>query len=352
MLNGCVQSHAALYMIWQRDSWRFLLIFGPVKKLGCLLICLLRLEAWAQDTLVHNAAQHSASELVAPMKCFSVVPKNRQLWVGAASAGFAVGSLIVLNEAWYKQYPRTSFQTFDDSREWLQMDKAGHVWTAYQVASGATRLWQWAGAPNKKAVLLGSTSGLGYMTIIEYLDARSKKWGWSWADVGANTTGMLLFAGQQLAWQEQKLQLKFSAVPRRYPLSLTDRADELFGGSMAERLLKDYNTQTYWLSANFNSIFKHDAFPAWLNIAVGYGASGLWGGFENRAVDGQGNVVFDRPDIKRQRQWYLAPDVDFTRIKTNRKGVKTLLTALNCLKFPAPGLEWTGGKLKARWIAY
>ncbi|RPD51113.1 DUF2279 domain-containing protein [Paracnuella aquatica] len=329
-----------------------LLTFAAVKKLGCLLLCLAWLQIWAQDTLLPNAAQHSTDALSSPIKCPVGIPKSRQLWVGVASAGFAVGSLVLLNEAWYKQYPRTHFQTFDDSREWLQLDKAGHLWTAYQVARGTSRLWHWAGVPNKKAVLLGSASSLGYMTIIEYLDARSQKWGWSWADVGANTAGTLIFAAQQLTWQEQKLQIKFSAAPRRYTGMLEARADNLFGPSVPERLLKDYNTQTYWLSANLSAITKSTALPSWLNIAFGYGASGLWGGFENKAADAQGNVIFNRPDIRRQRQWYLAPDIDFTRIKTNRRGVKTLLTALNCLKFPAPGLEWTGGKLKGRWIAY
>jgi uncharacterized protein YfiM (DUF2279 family) len=286
------------------------------------------------------------------MKCPVGIPKSRQFWVGTASAVWAIGSLVVLNEAWYKQYKRTSFQTFDDSHEWLQMDKAGHAWSAYQVARGTTLLWQWAGASNQRAVLLGSASSLGYMTIIEFLDAHSEKWGWSWADVGANTAGTVLFAGQQLAWGEQRVLFKFSAAPRRYPVALEARGNSLFGQSLAERLLKDYNAQTYWLSANLNSLFKNNALPPWLNIAVGYGASGLWGGFENRALDERGNVTFNRPDIKRQRQWYLAPDVDFTRIKTSRKGVKTLLAALNCIKFPAPGLELTGGKLRARWVAY
>jgi hypothetical protein len=285
--------------------------------------------------------------VVVTLNCFpGKIYKKRQKAVAAASAGAAVGTLLVLNEAWYKQYPRTSFQTFDDSREWLQIDKLGHAWTTYQLSRATTALWQWAGAGEKKAVLLGSVSTLGYMTAIEWLDAYSQKWGWSWADVGANMSGAIIFASQQLAWKEQKIQFKLSFSPRKYPADLQDRANNLFGTSLPERMLKDYNAQRYWLSANLKSFWKESNLPAWLNVSVGYGASGMFGGFENLAYDKEGNIMFDRRDIPRRRHWYLAPDVDFSKIKTNRKGLKLLLSAANCLKFPAPALEWSNGTLR------
>ncbi len=34
---------------------------------------------------------------------------------------------------------------------------------------------------------------------------------------------------------------------------LKSRRNELFGKSFAERILKDYNSQTYWISANISS---------------------------------------------------------------------------------------------------
>ena len=52
-----------------------------------------------------------------------------------------------------------------------------------------------------------------------------------------------------------------------------------------ERMLKDYNGQTYWLSANLKSFFQGSNIPAWLNVAVGYGADGMFGGFENKWID-------------------------------------------------------------------
>src|SRR5687768_13962604 len=63
----------------------------------------------------------------------------------ASSAGVIAytGTLITLNELWYKQYPRTSFHFFDDAAEWQQMDKAGHMFTAYFEADWLYNLSRW-----------------------------------------------------------------------------------------------------------------------------------------------------------------------------------------------------------------
>ena len=117
-------------------------------------------------------------------------------------------------------------------------------------------------------------------------------------------------------------------------------------------MLKDYNAQTYWLSANLRSFFPKTGLPKWLNIAVGYGAEGMFGGYENLARDKNGNLIFDRRDIQRYRQWYLAPDLDFTKIKTDSKFLKTVFFGLNMLKFPTPALAFANGKFKVEALAY
>src|SRR5690242_17814788 len=94
--------------------------------------------------------------------------KHIGLVAGLNVAAYA-GSLVVLNEAWYKGFPRTSFHTFNDSREWMQVDKTGHAWTAYTVGKYSADIWQWAGLSHKKAVWVGGLSGAGYLTVIEFL---------------------------------------------------------------------------------------------------------------------------------------------------------------------------------------
>lgn len=277
---------------------------------------------------------------------------GRRWLVGAATTAGYGGSFLFLNEAWYKNYPRSGFHTYNDAGEWQQVDKVGHTWTAYQTSRITSAMWQWAGLAQQDAVLLGSGSSLLYLLSIEYLDGRSAEWGWSWADVAADIAGTALFAGQQLHWGEQKIALKFSAAPKKYPASLQSRVDRLYGNSFQGRLLKDYNAQTYWLSLNLKSVLPSSNLPAWLNLSVGYGADGMYGGYENIAFDKNGNLEFDRRDLPRYRQWYLSPDVDLTRIPTRSKFLKTTFQVLNVLKFPAPAVELSQGRLKFHAILY
>lgn len=279
--------------------------------------------------------------------------KKRQLTAGAATVMGIGGSFILLNQAWYKGYPRSSFHTFSDGSEWKQMDKIGHAWTAYSVSRATSSMWKWAGMNDKNSIILGAGSSLAFLLSIEYLDGRSAEWGWSWADVGADFFGAALFAGQQLGWKEQRVLMKFSAHREKYePSTLQQRADELFGKSLPERLLKDYNTQAYWLSFNLSSFLPQKKLPAWLNFAFGYGANGMFGGYENLATDKNGMITFDRRDIKRYRQWYLAPDIDLSRIKTKSRFLRTTFSILNVIKLPSPALEFSNNKFKLRALVF
>jgi hypothetical protein len=195
--------------------------------------------------------------------------------------------------------------------------------------------------------------GIAYESVIEILDGFSKKWGFSLGDMAANTGGSLLFATQEYAWGEQRISFKFSTHPYHYSgQQLKERAHNLYGSSPFEIILKDYNAQTYWLSAGIKSFIKNSKFPAWLNIAVGYGADGLYGGFDNVERDDNNQIVlkangtaaFDRRDIPRLRQFYLAPDIDLSKIQIHGKTLR-MLKLLNGLKikFPMPALEYNSG---------
>ena len=268
-------------------------------------------------------------------------------------AGLYGGTLILLNEAWYKDYPKSNFQSFNDWPEWLQVDKVGHAWSAYQLSRASYAGWRWTGMPEKKAVLTAGLSGFAFLTVIEVLDGFSEEWGWSWGDFGANALGSGLFIGQQLGWKEQRISYKFGFHKMVYDdQQLNQRSDDLFGSSLPERMLKDYNGQTYWLSANLKSFFKQSKLPPWLNLAFGYGASGMFGGTENIWEDPVTGETINRTDIPRLRQWYLSPDIDFTRIKTNSKWMRSLFYVLNAFKMPAPTLVLSNGKLVVHAFYY
>jgi uncharacterized protein YfiM (DUF2279 family) len=273
--------------------------------------------------------------------------KQRSYLIGGIHTGVYGGMFVGLSAAWYKDYQRSSFHVYNDAKEWQQMDKVGHAWTVYTASRWSYGMFTWAGMKNTKATLLSSGSALAYMLSIEYLDGRSAAWGWSWPDVASNVFGAALFTSQQLGWKEQKIVMKFSSHRVNYEPELEKRANDLFGKSLPQRLLKDYNGQTYWLTFPLPK-----SFPSWLKISAGYGAKGMLGGYDNIAFDDNHNVVFDRRDIKRQRQFYISPDIDLSRIKTRSKVLRTVFYTFNSLKFPAPALELSGGKLKGKWLMF
>jgi hypothetical protein len=269
-----------------------------------------------------------------------------------AGATYA-GSMVALSQAWYAGFERTSFQFFDDRGEWADMDKAGHVYASFLLSDWAFRWLRWTGVEHNKAVWYGAGTAMLFQTTIELLDAHSAKWGFSAADMGANIVGAGVFVLQEFAWKDQRFRFKFSSSPSVYPdylvlseemtagMPLEKRGDLLFGRSFPERVLKDYNAQTIWLSANLHSLLGRPSFlPAWLNLALGYGASNMYGGFENR-WNYEGNTYQLSPEsFPRYQQFYLSLDVDLDRVPVRSPFLRTVLGVLNAVKIPAPALEY------------
>ncbi|MEM1321035.1 MAG: DUF2279 domain-containing protein [Bacteroidota bacterium] len=278
-----------------------------------------------------------------------------RFWTSAITGGIVYGSVVVgLNELWYADYPRTSFQFFDDRGEWNDMDKYGHLFTTYFESRWSYTGARWAGIERRKAIWLGASLGMLYQTTVEMLDAFSEEWGFSIADMAYNTLGAAVFVSQEFIWQEQRIVLKVSSNPLSYPNTpiasdsgqdnypLSQRAEELFGGSYPASFLKDYNAMTIWASANLRSFMpnkKHSKLPPWLNVAVGVGAGNMYGGFANQWEEDGETYRLDDDLYPRYRQFYLSLDIDLTRIKTKSHFLKTLFGLVNVIKIPAPTFE-------------
>ncbi len=252
--------------------------------------------------------------------------KIRQISLLSGEAVIFGGTFLGLNNLWYADYPRSGFHTFNDNSNWLQMDKAGHVMTAYYVGNVGKELMQWAGFNDRVSLGWGGSLGLLFLTGVEVLDGLSDEWGFSWGDMAANTAGTIFYIGQELLWQEQKMVLKFSY----HNTSYADYAPNLLGNSWNERILKDYNGQTYWLSTNVNSLTGWEKWPAWLNVAAGYGADGMI------TASYQELLYSQNEDFAWQRQYYFGLDIDLRKIPVKKPWLKTTLKALNFIKIPLP----------------
>ncbi|SHL96115.1 Predicted lipoprotein [Flavobacterium xanthum] len=254
---------------------------------------------------------------------------KRQNSVIISEAVLATGTLIGLNQLWYAEYPKSNFHFINDNSEWLQMDKAGHVFSSYHLGRFGAEMLHWSGATKRNQLLYGAGLGFAFLTAVEVLDGYSSEWGASSGDIIANAAGTALYVSQELIWKEQRITPKFSFHTTKY----ASERPEVLGSFFSEQILKDYNGQTYWLSVNLHSFAKGSKIPKWLNVALGYGAEGMiTGRNENR-------TTFSASNPQRFRQFYLSLDVDLTKIKTNSHFLKTVFSVFNTIKIPAPTIE-------------
>ena len=255
--------------------------------------------------------------------------KGRIIGVSSSIGGLWIGSMIGLQQIWYPDGASKSFQFYDDSKNWLQMDKAGHIYTAYQLNQLTSNLYKWSGVSQRTSAWIGFGVSTGYQTTLEVLDGFSGDWGWSWADVASNTIGSLAYTGQELLWKEQRILPKFSYSPT----SFAEVRPEVLGGTFAESLLKDYNGQTYWLSFSPGSFMPNTKVPKWACLSVGYSVNEKLVGSEPVYTDLSTNTTY-----KEQRELILSLDIDFSQLPIKKRWLKTIVNQFNYLKIPFPAI--------------
>jgi hypothetical protein len=275
---------------------------------------------------IKGSAQNPEYDTLYP----SELRKGRLIGVSVTGGALYIGGMIGLYNLWYKNYPQSSFHFINDNDEWLYMDKIGHATTAYWIGRVGYNALRWSGVDEKKSIWIGGSLGFAFLTTIEIFDGFSAEWGASAGDIIANTAGAAMFIGQQFLWHDQRFSLKFSYSPSEF----AQYNPELLGQNHLQRVIKDYNGQTYWLSTNIKSFFrnKNSRFPGWLNVAFGYSGMGMIGARSNP----EGNI----PQYERIPRFLFSLDIDLTRIKTRSDTMKLILNMIGFIKIPFPTLEY------------
>ena len=273
-------------------------------------------------------AQNSFENFLKPSDSLN---KKRQNTVFISEAVLASGALIGLNQLWYADYPKSNFHFINDNSEWMQMDKAGHLFSSYQMGRFGAEALNWSGTSKKNQLIYGASLGFVFLTAVEVMDGNSSEWGASMGDVIANASGTALYVSQELIWKEQRIIPKFSYHKTQY----SSLRPDVLGSTFPEQILKDYNGQTYWFSVNLYSFSKGSKIPKWLNLAFGYGAEGMISG----NIDNNSPFLVPKPE--KTRQFYLSLDVDLTKIDTKSHFLKTIFSVLNSVKIPTPTIEYS-----------
>jgi hypothetical protein len=273
------------------------------------------------------SAQVSESE-----KDSSIIDKRTLCKALVFTGAYYGTSIFIMNNTWYKGIEKAPFHFYNDNAGWLQVDKFGHMFGGYVYSylgyHGLLKL----GATRNEALYFGSTLGFVMQFPIEILDGIHEGYGFSWGDVAANAMGSSLVFGQELIFRNQLIKYKFSYRESKY----SKNSNGYFGDPPMNRLLKDYNGHTYWFSMPLNKFVFRQSLPPWFNIALGYGANGMYGEFEN--ITSYNGVAI--PETERYRQYLLSLDIDWTRLKTDSKFLQLLFKGMTFVKLPFPTFEY------------
>lgn len=268
--------------------------------------------------------------------------KPRVIGTSVFLTGSWIGSMSALSTVWYSEQTKTDFHFFDDSKNWLQMDKLGHVFSAHYLTEKSYRLYRWGGLDYQRSFIFSSIFGFGFQSTFEILDGYSSDYGFSWSDIGANAFGTGFFVGQEYFLGEQVVVPKFSYSPSPW----ADLRPEVLGNNFSERILKDYNGQTYWYSVGIYRFLRSDTqFPKWISISAGCSVN-------EKLVGDQETFTANGTNYESYRQFLFSMDIDLTKIPVKKPWLRALLGNLNSIKIPFPALEFSKYGVKAHGLYF
>jgi hypothetical protein len=271
------------------------------------------------------------------------LPDYRHRGISGWKLTTALTGVGIYNAAFYQtlQKPwwsgeKSDFHVIDD---WwggyaMEVDKLGHAYSAQIFALASAESYRWAGMSQRKALFWGGVTSLATMTQIEVLDGFTRAYGFSPADYTANVVGAFWPLAQEMWRPLSVLTFKLSYHTAR------------FEQAVAPNILEDYNRQTYWLALDVNAVLPRNAqplWPDWLGVAVGYGVVNA---FTYETVqehsDGQpyrGYLSSRRP-ARMMREYYIALDIDPTRIIPEDWWLASMIRPLKYVHLPSPAIRF------------
>lgn len=255
---------------------------------------------------------------------------NIPRFITVLSSIFGVGAVTQKkqSEFWYTK-ETAKFHSVDfylDFQRYKQMDKLGHFTDAYFVSDLTSKAYRWSGVSGESSVWFGALTGWLWTLQIEFFDAHSPRWGWSWGDILANTVGAGFFIVQQ--FNNDIL----GGIQPKYSYHLSNEWDKYGNKTSGRNLVQDYSGMTFWITINPHHYFSDSwkqKYPEWLaplGIAVGFGVN---------------NVIFD--SLHGEREIYIGLDIDLRKIPIGDDIgiIKFIKSELNFIRLPLPAIRIT-----------
>ena len=247
--------------------------------------------------------------------------------VGSAFVGVNAYLYRYFKKAWWSGDPAPHFFFHADwDQEFRDQDKFGHMFGGYHLARVGYAGLREACVSDKKAIIWSAAYAAAFQLQIEIFDGHFKKYGFSYADMIANTTGQTLAVMQELHPSWRAIKPTFSYRKTRAMLN-TEKG--LIGGELRPSL--DYSGQTYWFSADMEQLLPAGAKPYWpsfIRLSAGH------------SVTDWINPETGGPQ-RAQRKILLSLDFDPDKLPGDAPWWRSVKRTLSYYHFPAPALELT-----------
>jgi hypothetical protein len=254
--------------------------------------------------------------------------------VTAVRAG--VGTAFVAGNAYLYHYFKNAwwsgtraphfFFRGDWDQQFRDQDKFGHLLGGYQLARVGHAGLREACVGEKKAIWWSAAYAAAFQLQIEIFDGQFVKYGFSYADMIANTTGQAFAVMQEFHPRLRAIKPTFSYHKTR---ALTNTEAGLFPSELRPSL--DYSGQTYWFSADMNELLPDAAKPFWpsfIRFSAGHSVTD-WINPQTGAAQ------------RAKRKIILSLDWDPEKLPGNAPWWRSVKHTLSYYHFPAPALELT-----------
>ena len=276
-----------------------------------------------------TVANRSPAAAQAPGSCASgpggaSVAARRGAVAGAAVAGNAALYLYFKQAWWSGERADHWFVKSDWDQAFRDQDKFGHLFGGYYLTRVGDALLRSACVSPRRAMWWGAAYAAAFQLQIEVWDGYYRLYGFSPADVLANSVGTGLAVLQTAAPATQVVKPTFSYAP-----TLAYHRRDLHGGM--PRATVDYSGQTYWLSSDLDALLpsgRHLPWPGWLRVSAGHSITDWVDPATGRTR-------------RARRKLLLSIDVDAARLPGDYPLWRRVKRELSYYHLPAPAIELT-----------
>ena len=288
------------------------------------------LRTWILATTGIEGDVSSDTSVVLPsLSCPLTSNQVNAVRAGVGSAFIGVNGYLYhyFKKAWWSGTRAKHFFFHADwDQEFRDQDKFGHMFGGYHLARIGYAGLKEACVSDKKAIIWSAAYAAAFQLQIEIFDGHFTKYGFSYADMIANTTGQALAVMQELhpSWRAIKPTFSYHKT-----LALTNTENGTISSELRPSL--DYSGQTYWFSADVDQLLPESAKPYWpsfIRFSVGH------------SVTDWINPETGNPQ-RGKRKILLSLDFDPEKLPGNAPLWRTIKHTLSYYRFPAPALELT-----------